>query len=377
MQKPEIDSLLRKLWWAGVDAVGGGRSVEVALEGNHREFDLILGVGKAAVPMCIAAMPHLAKGGQVLAVTKYGHGQDQSESMDITIIEAAHPVPDANSLKGGAALVEAVRESGPDCRLLLLVSGGASALAEVPKGEMSLKALQRENARLVGSGLDIHAINAERRKFSAIKGGGLLSSFAGASVQVLAISDVPGDDIAVIGSGIGAAPPEGSEYSYDCRIVASNEIARAAAGEAAKGAGLAVRANEENLHADVSACADRVSRMMIEGQPGAYVLGGEPTIILPPDPGEGGRNQALAAEIAKRISGREGLSVLVAGTDGTDGPTDAAGGLVDGSSWLAAPGGEDALARADSGAWLEAAGCRYVTGPTGTNVMDLLVAIKQ
>jgi len=116
--------------------------------------------------------------------------------------------------------------------------------------------------------------------------------------------------------------------------------------------------------------------MLIEGEPGVYVLGGEPTIVLPPDPGEGGRNQALAAEIAKRISGIDGLSVLVAGTDGTDGPTDAAGGLVDGSSWKAAQGGEDALARADSGAWLEAAGCRFVTGPTGTNVMDLLVAIK-
>lgn len=377
MQKPEIDSLLRKLWWAGVDAVGGGRSVEVALEGNHREFDLILGVGKAAVPMCIAAMPHLAKGGQVLAVTKYGHGQDQSESMDITIIEAAHPVPDANSLKGGAALVEAVRESGPDCRLLLLVSGGASALAEVPKGEMTLDTLQRENARLVGSGLDIHAINAERRKFSAIKGGGLLSNFAGTSVQVLAISDVPADEIAVIGSGIGAAPPQSSEFAYGCRIVASNAIARTAVCEAAKGAGLAVRANEENLYVDVSGCADRVFRMLIEGEPGVYVLGGEPTIVLPPDPGEGGRNQALAAEIAKRISGTEGLSVLVAGTDGTDGPTNAAGGLVDGSSWKAAQGGEDALARADSGAWLEAAGCRFITGPTGTNVMDLLVAVKQ
>lgn len=351
--------------------------MEAALAGDQRQFDLILGVGKAAVPMCMAAMPQLTQGGRVLAVTKYGHGDEQADANGIEVIEAAHPVPDENSLEGGQALAEAVQSAEPDCRLLMLVSGGASALAELTKGEMTLEVLRQENERLVASGLDIHAINAERRKFSAIKGGGLLSRFAGKSVQVLAISDVPGDDIAVIGSGIGAAPPENADFSHDCSIVASNAIARAAACDAATGAGLPIRTNEENIYGDVSACAESISQMLIAGEPGAYVLGGEPTIVLPPEPGEGGRNQALAAEIAKRISGVGGIHVLVAGTDGTDGPTDAAGGLVDGTSWETATGGQEALDHADSGSWLEKAGCRFVTGPTGTNVMDLLVAIKE
>jgi hydroxypyruvate reductase len=108
--------------------------------------------------------------------------------------------------------------------------------------------------------------------------------------------------------------------------------------------------------------------------PGALILGGEPTVILPENPGRGGRNQALALALSREIAGLPGLAVVVGGTDGSDGPTDAAGGIVDGATW--GPGAEDALARADSGTFLETRGALLVTGPTGTNVMDLLVAVK-
>jgi hydroxypyruvate reductase len=104
------------------------------------------------------------------------------------------------------------------------------------------------------------------------------------------------------------------------------------------------------------------------------IFGGEPTVLLPETPGKGGRNQALALELAREIAGVEGLTVVVGGTDGTDGPTDAAGGIVDGDTW--GPGAEQALSEADSGTYLGRHNALLETGPTGTNVMDLLVAVK-
>ena len=107
---------------------------------------------------------------------------------------------------------------------------------------------------------------------------------------------------------------------------------------------------------------------------GTLILGGEPTIVLPANPGQGGRNQALALELAREIAGVDGLTVVVGGTDGTDGPTQAAGGIVDGSTW--ADGGQAALDAADSGSFLARRDALLITGPTGTNVMDVLVAVK-
>jgi len=108
--------------------------------------------------------------------------------------------------------------------------------------------------------------------------------------------------------------------------------------------------------------------------PGAIILGGEPTVRLPEAPGRGGRNQALALALAEHIAGVEGLCVVVGGTDGSDGPTDAAGGIVDGATW--GDGAAEAARAADSGRYLERCGALLVTGPTGTNVMDLLVAVR-
>lgn len=369
------------VWRAGVEAVGGRASVAAALgECEIASPDRILAVGKAAVPMVLSALGHFGEAIPSLAVTKYGHDEESTgEEMvlrnHLRIIEAAHPVPDDNSLAGGSALLEAVQAMGADQSLLLLVSGGASALAEVPAGRLSLEELRKQNAALLASGKDIHAINAERRKISRIKGGGLLSHFSGRQVDVLAISDVPGDDIAVIGSGIGACPA-GADFACSTRIVASNAIARQAAAEKAEALGFSVVANEESLHGDVFEVAKRIAESIRRQPPGVAVHGGEPTVVLPDDPGRGGRNQALALALAREIDGMDGVCVLVAGTDGTDGPTDAAGGIVTGADWQSLPGGEEALARADAGTWLDQAGCLFVTGPTGTNVMDLVVVVK-
>lgn len=353
-----------RIWQAAVAAVDGYTATAKALPAQSP--DRILAVGKAAGAMARAALDHF---GPVpcLVVTKDGHGAGLPDTVEL--IEAAHPVPDNRSLEGGVALTKAVQEMPEGSRLLLLVSGGASSLAEDPIDGESLDTLAALNARLLGSGLDIGAMNAERRKVSRIKGGGLLTGFRGSEAHVLAISDVPRDEIDVIGSGIGAAPPD-PDFRYMCDIVASNEIARDAAARAAGD----VITNEECLYDDVRALAPIIGKRLRDMPTGALILGGEPTVHLPEAPGRGGRNQALALELAREIADIEGLTVVVGGTDGTDGPTDAAGGIVDGNTW--GDGAEQALADADSGTFLAHKDALLVTGPTGTNVMDVLVAVK-
>lgn len=358
-----------RIWQAGVDAVGGHAATSKVLQGIP-EPDQILAVGKPAAAMARAALEHFGAR-PTLVVTKDDHGRDLPDH--VTVIEAAHPVPDSRSLQGGRALREAVEAMSSDSHLLLLVSGGASSLAEDLLPGKTLTDLEQLNKKLLAEGLDITAMNAERRKLSRIKGGGLLSHFKGELATVLAISDVPGDDLNVVGSGIGALPDEFG-FQATTQIVASNAHARAAAVEMAQSEGLAVHANEECLHDDVLRVAETLGKRLRDMPNGVMVFGGEPTVVLPENPGKGGRNQALALALAREISGCDGITVVVGGTDGTDGPTRAAGAVIDGTTW--GDGAEEALQQADSGTFLDNAGALLVTGPTGTNVMDLLVAIR-
>lgn len=364
-------SRARDIWQAGVDAVVGDAAVRQALRDDPRRPDRILAVGKAAGAMARAALD-IYSDVPTLVVTKDGHGEGLPEGIEL--IEASHPVPDRRSLEAGKALKMAVCEMGAGTDLLLLVSGGASALAEDLEAGFSLADLARLNDRLLAAGMDITAMNVERRKLSRIKGGGLLRGFRGARVRVLAISDVPGDDLAVIGSGIGDLPKD-RDFEASARIIASNAHARAAATQAARDAGLKVHLNEEALHADLAELAATWGPRLRDMAPGVIILGGEPTVHLPENPGRGGRNQALALALAEQIAGVGELSILVGGTDGSDGPTGAAGAEVDGTTWR-----DDAaafLAAADSGSYLDSCGALVVTGPTGTNVMDLLVAVRE
>ena len=363
------DQILRGLWEAGVDAVGGHASVARALTGLDRP-DRIVAVGKAAGAMTRAALDRWPDV-PALVVTKDGHAEEVPDSA--TVIEASHPVPDDRSLIGGRALLDCVSAMGPDSRLLLLVSGGASSLAEAPVEGVTLDDLKSLNANLLARGLDIGAMNVERRKVSKIKGGGLLRAFTGAHADVLTISDVPGDDPAVIGSGIGLLP-EDPPFACQLTCTASNAIARAAVAEAAQAAGYPVLANEECLYDDVPDLAAWLGPRIAAMEPGVMIFGGEPTVHLPPHPGEGGRNQALALALAEAIAGRDDITILVGGTDGTDGPTEAAGGLVTGATW--GPGAAEALEAADSGTYLAQKDALLVSGPTGTNVMDVAVVLR-
>ena len=357
------------IWRAGVDAAGGFVATRAALK-DARPPDLVLAVGKAAAAMMQAALDRFGPV-PALVVTKDGHGGTLPGH--VRLIEAAHPVPDRRSLVAGRALRGAVETMAPGSRLLLLVSGGASSLAEDPAPGRTLEDIAALNRELLAGGLDIGAMNARRSRLSRIKSGGLLCHFRGLQADVLAISDVPGDDPGVIGSGIGIAP-DGHAFGHTFRIVASNATARDAAARAARARGLHVLENQEALHDDLNALAARWGPRLRAMDPGAIVLGGEPTLVLPANPGRGGRNQALALALAREIAGTRGLSVVVGGTDGSDGPTDAAGGIVDGTTWGA--GADSALASADSGSCLQARNALLITGPTGTNVMDLLVALR-
>ncbi|GFE48515.1 hydroxypyruvate reductase [Roseobacter cerasinus] len=362
---------LEALFWAGVAAVRGDRAVAAALTARPcPPPDQIVAVGKAATAMARAAHAAFPEA-PLLVVTKYHHGQGAPEGAEV--IEAAHPVPDENSLAAGARLLEAVSGMAAGSHLLMLVSGGASALAEASLDGLDLAGLKARAQEMLASGADIHAMNAARTAVSRVKGGKLLGQFQGTSVTTLAISDVEGDSLAVIGSGIGDAPAIPA-FGFDARIVASNAIARAAVVAAAKQTGLPVGTNDEALYDDIAALAPRIGAALRSAGPGVHVFGGEPTVILPPNPGEGGRNQALALMLAQEIKGMSGLRLLVAGTDGTDGPTDAAGALVDGTTWDDTA--IDALDHADAGTWLNAKGALLKTGPTGTNVMDLVIALK-
>jgi hydroxypyruvate reductase len=375
MRRDRLREIAESIWRAGVAAVDGRRCVAAALAENAPPLpDWILAVGKAAPAMAEAALAHYGISIPCLIVTKYSHWGGAPAGANVRVIEAGHPVPDGNSLAGGRALFEAIVGMAADSRLLLLVSGGASALAEHLIDGMTLEMLRAENARMLAAGWDIHAINARRKQISRIKGGGLLSNFSGRHAAVLAISDVEGDDIGVIGSGIGAAPAGMSDGRYSGRIVASNAIARQAAAQMARDLGLQVQINEEALYDDVLACAASIGPRLRAMAPGCAIFGGEPTVTLPEQPGEGGRNQALALALAREIRGMADFCVLAAGTDGSDGPTDAAGAFADGQTW--GDGAAEALANADSGRFLREHGDRFAPGPTGTNVMDLVVAVR-
>jgi len=240
---------------------------------------------------------------------------------------------------------------------------------------MSLEDLQAIADEMISTGKTIGEINNRRKQTSLIKDGKLLARFSGAEIRVYAISDVEGDGIGTIGSGIGDC--HRALVKATSSIIASNQIARARAVETAESLGLKVQQNQETLYDDVFKLAEMIGNKLREAAPGVYIWGGEPTIMLPDNPGQGGRNQSLALAISQYLSGKDNITLLVAGTDGTDGPTEAAGGLVDGNTFARADAARVALEQADAGPYLAEQGCLFVTGPTNTNVMDLAIAIVE
>ena len=360
---------------AAVAAVSGQQAVELAIDDDSAyEPDTIIAVGKAAVGMCRGALNRFPDAKQAFVVTKYDHAdEDILSRMNVTVMETAHPVPDLLSLKAGAELRALIQKLNSQSRLLLLVSGGASALSESLPDGMSLEALQAITDDMLSSGKTIGEINSKRKEFSQIKDGKLIEQFNGAEIRVYAISDVEGDSISTIGSGLGDC--HRARVKNNSTVIASNQISRTEAEATAFGLGLTVKLNEETLYGDVFDIAKKIGAVLNNADPGVYIWGGEPTITLPENPGQGGRNQSLALALSEHIQNRDDITLLVAGTDGTDGPTNAAGGIVDGDTFGDPKEVFDSLRRADAGSYLLKQNNLLVTGPTNTNVMDLAIAI--
>ncbi|MFT4607848.1 MAG: glycerate 2-kinase, partial [Chitinophagales bacterium] len=189
---------------AAVAAVSGQQAVEHAIDNDSAyDPDTIIAVGKAAVGMCRGALNRFPDAKQAFVVTKYDHADaDILSRQNVTVMETAHPVPDRQSLKAGAELRSLVQSLAADSRLLLLVSGGASALSELLPDGMSLEDLQAITDEMLSTGKTIGEINSKRKEFSQIKDGKLVGQFKGTEIRVYAISDVEGDSISTIGSGL-------------------------------------------------------------------------------------------------------------------------------------------------------------------------------
>ncbi len=392
---------------AALRAVNGRSRVREYLQSHVLSGPVtLLAVGKAATAMTQGAIDVL--GERIRAawiVTKHGY----AEPLPWPVRTAGHPLPDADSLAAGQALREFIQGLPGDAQILCLLSGGASALVESLPAGVGLAQLQVLNRWLLASGLDIAACNRLRQRLSLLKGGRLAALLAPRPVLCLCLSDVPGDDPAVIGSGPLVPAPDAGEQlpaglppdvaaamahtppapvpeapcvdSVELRVIANLQRAKEAAAAAAAALGYGASVHDEFLRGDAVVAGGRLAEALLRADTDTvHIWGGETTVVLPPSAGRGGRCQSLALAAAARLRGHASCFVLAAGTDGSDGPGADAGALVDGDTLARGEGaGFDAqktLTAADAGSFLAASGDLLQTGPTGTNVMDLVLGLK-
>ena len=379
--------LLLELLQAGLAAVDGRRRTADSLKtlivaSSTPTCYHVAAVGKAACAMALGA--HDALGDSILRmliIAKDGHRDAGVEDLPgVEVIESSHPMPDERSLRAGQRLVEFVAQMPAAVLPVFLISGGASSLVEVLAPGSTLQDLRQLNATGLASGEDIAELNARRRTISRLKGGGLTARLQGRAALALFVSDVPGDDPAVIGSGILGPVATGADAvdQVTRRVIARIEDAMQAVG--ARALDLRTWISAGRFAGDADRLAVRLTHELCLSTAQVCVWGGESVVRLPANPGRGGRNQHLALAAARLIAGEEELLFLAVGTDGTDGPTDDAGALVDGETCarvtVAGLDVERSLLAADSQAALAAAGDLIHTGPTGTNVGDLAVGLK-
>ena len=384
----------------------------------------VIGAGKGSALMCRALVELIGDwlyGGTIIA--KYGYSVAIKK---ITIIEAGHPIPDENGLRATERIVRLLRQTTSDDLVINLISGGGSALLCSPADGISFHEKQEITRRLLSCGAPIGEINAIRKHISKVKGGRLARLAHPSTLISLILSDVVGDSISDIASGPTAPDPSTFSQcqvildSYKLRtenvsiarfidkgsageieetpkpgdpifnnvmnvVVGSNRLAVIAAKEQAERLGYSVKVIDKLAEGEATelavAHAAIVKKIYHSGtvrRPACVISGGEATVTLRGD-GLGGRNQEFALATALEIDGLDGVVALIGGTDGSDGPTEAAGGIVDGGTVRRGETkGLDArgfLSRNDSYHYLKATDDLLLTGPTFTNVMDLRLFI--
>jgi len=385
------------------DAVGRAMT---GLEFPGRVF--LVAAGKAAPRMASAALKGLSVPvTDGVVISKYGHFD--GEIGKLRCFEAGHPLPDGNSVAAAEAALALTAQLSETDTVLFLLSGGGSALFEKPL--IPLPELQDITGQLLACGADITEINTIRKRLSAVKGGRFAAHCAPAHVEAIVLSDVLGDPLDMIASG--PVSPDSAKCADALRI--SEKYALRLSGTARSLLEVETPKALDNVHAQVVGsvrelcrAAGEICREMgyetvfltdrlnceareagrylasvlrehaADGKKLAFLAGGETVVHVTGD-GLGGRNQELALAACEALRGMKNAAVISVGSDGTDGPTDAAGGYVDGDSFdaLSAAGFDlqEALRRNDSYHALKAIGGLVVTGPTGTNVNDLCAAL--
>lgn len=401
--RQDADAIIR----AAIAAVLPDEAVRRALKGRHFPGRVLLvAAGKAAWQMARAALEALGPVDAGVVVTKYGHVQGQLPG--VICYEAGHPVPDENSFRATQAALDLVAGAKETDTVLFLLSGGGSALFEkplIPGGE-----LQDITQQLLACGADIVEMNTIRKRLSAVKGGRFALACAPARVYSIVLSDILGDPLDMIASGPAVpdrstcAQAQAIAETYGLRLSGAaraclqqetpkvldnvethitGSVRELCAAAAAACGQLGYQPVLLTDHLDCEAreagrfLADIARTHAGRGQKAAYLAGGE-TVVRLTGHGMGGRNQELALAAAPGLAGLP-AAVFSVGSDGTDGPTDAAGGYVDGdtAAALAARGLDAGAVLADNDAYhaLQAVDGLIVTGPTGTNVNDVAVVL--
>jgi glycerate 2-kinase len=408
--------LLRAIFGAAVAAADPRLVLKENLPERPAGRVVVVGVGKSAALMAAVVEEAWADVPlEGVVVTRYGHAVPTRR---IEVIEAAHPVPDEASARGAARILAAVRGLGPADFVLALISGGGSALATLPAAGLTLADKQAVNRALLASGATIQEMNTVRKHLSAFKGGRLAAAAHPARLLALAISDVPGDDPAVIASGptvpdpttfaearailaryritpppavaarlaaeTDETPKPGSLPHAGFRLIATPAMALASAARKAAEAGISPLILGDALEGEAremgTVMAGIASSVRAHGQPIAppavLLSGGEATVTIGAGPaGRGGRNTEFLLSLAVALGGRPGIWAIAGDSDGIDGTEDAAGALI-GPDTLARAraAGLDAramLARHDSYSLFATLGDLVQTGPTLTNVNDI------
>jgi len=387
---------------------------------------LVIGAGKASAVMAQAVEKALGKRISTGWInTKYGHGASLKR---IHVHECGHPVPDEAGVEGARRMVELADGAGANDLVIAVISGGASALTPAPAAPITLAEKQETTKLLLACGANIHEINSIRKHISTFKGGQLARAAAPATVIALMLSDVIGDSLESIGSGptapdpttfadcmrvldgygiakqmptpvlrrledgaAGKLPetPKAGDAAFERvrnLIVGSNKLAVDAAAATARKLGYRTLVLSTRIEGETRDVAGMHAAMAKEiraerrplAEPACLISGGETTVTIRGS-GLGGRNQEFALACAIDLAGMPDVCVLSGGTDGTDGPTDAAGAIADGGALAAAKAkgmdARDYLARNDSYRFFDPLGLLLKPGPTRTNVMDVRILL--
>ena len=393
------------IFGAGLRAVDPGRSVK-----EHMSYVLdtcrqrgvteveVIAFGKGAATMAKAAMDELSQGvhARGIVLTKYGHAHGVAFHGDVEVFEAGHPIPDEAGHAAAGKILKVLEDADETMLVLFLISGGGSALLASPAEGMSLADKQAVTDLLLKSGATIEELNRVRKHLSRVKGGRLAKAAYPAHGISLILSDVIGDRLDVIASGPTA--PDPTTYAEALGVLGKYDLMDKVAANVLKilhdgaiGTLPETPKSDDpanNIEGEASKLGARYARAIRSTQTWlvrnparesmCFIYGGEPTVTVKGD-GKGGRNTELALAFAIAAEGMEGVTFLSAGTDGTDGPTDAAGAIVDGRTvQRGKEKGLDAreyLERNDSYSFFKETGELLITGPTGTNVMDLEIVL--